>query len=165
MERRDAALAPIHTGDNSYQWTEWLIQFVKDFKRCIDYLETRPDIDRDKLAYYGPSWGGWLGAIIPAAEERLEASVLLAGGLIDWGRPEVHPINYVTRVKTPTLMLSGKYDTIFPYETSIKPMFDLLGTPDEHKELKLYETDHIPPRNEFIKETLAWLDRYLGPVE
>jgi len=29
----------------------------------------------------------------------------------------------------------------------------------------VYETDHIPPRNEFIKETLAWLDRYLGPVE
>ncbi len=68
-------------------------------------------------------------------------------------------------MKTPTLMLNGKYDTIFPYETSIKPMFDLLGTPDEHKKLKLYETDHIPPRNEFIKETLAWLDRYLGPVK
>jgi len=29
----------------------------------------------------------------------------------------------------------------------------------------LYETDHIPPRNEFIKESLAWLDRYLGPVK
>jgi hypothetical protein len=43
-------------------------------------------------------------------------------------------------------------------------MFDLLGTPDEHKELKMFKTDHIPPRNEFIKETLAWLDRYLGPV-
>jgi len=24
---------------------------------------------------------------------------------------------------------------------------------------------HIPPRNELIKETLEWLDRYLGPVE
>jgi hypothetical protein len=43
-------------------------------------------------------------------------------------------------------------------------MYDLLGTPDEHKRLMLYETDHIPPRVEFIKETLAWLDKYLGPV-
>ena len=60
-------------------------------------------------------------------------------------------------------MLNGKYDTLQPYETSIKPMFERLGTPKEKKELKLYETDHIPPRNEFIKETLAWLDRYLGP--
>jgi len=90
----------------------------------------------------------------------------VAGGLDPKGlaRPEVNTINYITRVKTPTLMLNGKYDTLGPYETSQKPMFDLLGTPAEHKRLILYETDHIPPRNEFIKETLAWLDRYLGPV-
>jgi hypothetical protein len=61
-------------------------------------------------------------------------------------------------------MINGRYDSAHPYETSTKPMFDLLGTPDEHKELKLYETDHIPPRVEFIREILAWLDRYLGPV-
>jgi serine/threonine protein kinase len=165
FERRDDALALIYEGDNSHRFTEYLIQLVKDFKRCIDYLETRQDIDTNKLAYYGMSWGGMWGTIIPAVEERLEASVLVAGGLVEPGRPEANQINYVTRVKTPTLMLNGKYDTIFPYETSIKPMFDLLGTPDEHKELKLYETDHIPPMNDFIKETLAWLDRYLGPVE
>ena len=61
-------------------------------------------------------------------------------------------------------MLNGKYDTIHPYESSIKPMFDLLGTPKDKKERRLYETDHIPPRNELVKETLAWLDRYLGPT-
>ena len=71
-------------------------------------------------------------------------------------------LNYVTRVKTPTLMLNGRYDA--GLEIGIKPMFDLLGTPPEHKRLILYDTDHIPPRNEFIKETLAWLDKYLGPV-
>jgi predicted esterase len=164
FERRDDALTPIVFGDNSHLYTEYLIQVVKDFKRCIDYLETRQDIDSNKLAYYGMCWGARLGTIISAVEERLAASVLLSGGLRDVGRPEANQINYVTRVKTPTLMLNGKYDTIFPSDTSIKPMFDLLGTPDEHKELKLFETDHIPPRNEFIKETLAWLDRYLGPV-
>ena len=170
-----AAIYPVYKGtmerrheipaSDTHQFTEYQIQVVKDFKRCIDYLETRQDIDSNKLAYYGLSWGGLFGPIITAVEQRLKASVLLGGGLLDWGRPEVHPINYVTRVKTPTLMINGKYDTAFIYETSIKPLFDLLGTPDEHKELKLYETDHIPPRNEFIKEILAWLDRYLGPVK
>jgi len=170
MERADNALIPLAVGSerNSYQYTDYLIQIVKDFKRCIDYLETRQDIDSSKLAYYGMSWGGELGALIPAVEERLKASVMLAGGfdlVYPRPRPEANDINYVTRVKTPTLMINGKYDSFLPYDISIKPMFDLLGTPDEHKELKLYETDHIPPRIEFIKETLAWLDRYLGPIK
>ena len=52
----------------------------------------------------------------------------------------------------------------FIYETQVKPMFDLLGTPDEHKKQILYDTDHFIPKTEMIKETLAWLDRYLGPV-
>ncbi len=150
---------------NSHQFVEIFIQEVKDFKRCVDYLETRPDIDSGRIAYYGMSWGGWLGAIIPAVEERLKASVLLGGSIGGVGLPEVKDINYVGRVKIPTLMLNGRYDTISPVEIYIKPMFDLLGTPDEHKDLKLYDTDHIPPYNEYVKETLAWLDKYLGPVE
>ena len=165
FERREDAFIPIHQGEHSHRYTEYLIQLVKDVKRSIDYLEAREDIDSQKLAYYGMSWGGMLGAIIPAVEERFKASILLPGALIDRGRPEAHQINYISRVKTPTLMLNGRYDTIAPLKGAIQPMFDLLGTPDEHKALKLYETDHIPPRNEFIKETLAWLDRYLGPVE
>jgi dienelactone hydrolase len=166
FERGNDRLAALLEGDgSSHQYTELLIQEVKDFKRCVDYLETRQDIDSKKLAYYGMSWGGQLGAIIPAVEERLKASVLLAGGFGQLPRPEANQFNYVTRVKTPTLMLNGKYDTLLPLETSSKPMFELLGTPAPDKQQKLYETDHIPPRNEFIKETLAWLDRYLGPVE
>ncbi len=45
------------------------------------------------------------------------------------------------------------------------PMFRLLGTPKEHKRHAIFETGHVIPRNELIKETLDWLDRYLGPVE
>jgi hypothetical protein len=51
-----------------------------------------------------------------------------------------------------------------PLEISIKPLFEMLGTDPRDKEQKVYKTDRIPPRNEYIKETLAWLDRYLGPV-
>ncbi|MCJ7487173.1 MAG: protein kinase [Candidatus Aminicenantes bacterium] len=161
FERGNPAMTALHGGAPSYQYTEFLIQVVKDFRRSIDYLETRPDINSGKLAYYGMSWGGFLGAIIPAVEERLKASVLLGGGLVSAGRPEANEFNYVTLVRTPTLMLNGRYDNAL--EAGINPMFDLLGTPD--KNLKLYDTNHIPPRNEFVKETLAWLDKYLGPVK
>jgi serine/threonine protein kinase/dienelactone hydrolase len=165
FERGNDALASVYfTQLHTHQHTMLFIEQIKDFRRTIDYLETRPDIDGEKLAYYGMCSSTALGAIILAVEERFKTSVLVAGGLCDMGRPEISQINYITRVKTPTLMLNGKYDSLFPLATCSKPFFDLLETPDEHKELKLYETDHIPPRREFIKETLAWLDKYLGPV-
>jgi tRNA A-37 threonylcarbamoyl transferase component Bud32 len=154
----------IHSGSEKRAYTAYLVQLVKDFRRCLDYLETRTDIDTGKLAYYGVSWGGILGGIIPAVEDRLRAVVLVAGGACRNARPEGSSVNYVPRIRIPTLMLNGKYDTIFEVETRVKPMFDLLGTPAEHKRLILYETDHLPPRTEYIKETLAWLDRYLGPT-
>jgi dienelactone hydrolase len=149
-------------GADTHQYTEYFIKVVKDFRRCIDYLQQeRPDIDGQRLAYCG--FSGGRGAIILAVEDRLGASVLAVGGMWGDGRPKVNLINYVSRVKVPTLMLNGKYDLTFPYETTVKPMFDLLGT--DKKELKLYETDHFIPRDELIKETLIWLDRYLGPLK
>lgn len=149
---------------SSHQFRELFIQQTQDLKRSIDYLETRPDIDVEKLAFYGMCSSAALGAIIPAVEERLKINVLVSGGLWDRGRSEVSQINYITRVTIPALMLNGKFDVIFPLETSSRPMFELLGTPAEHKKHILYDTDHIPPRNEFIKETLSWLDKYFGPV-
>ena len=80
-------------------------------------------------------------------------------------RPEVNPINYVTRVKIPTLMLNGRFDAVLPFELAVKPMFDLLGTPAADKRLVLYDTDHIIPLNECIKESIQWLDKYFGPVK
>jgi serine/threonine protein kinase/dienelactone hydrolase len=176
LQNGRAVLFPIYTGTferadpkflnlqpESHLNTEYYIQVIKELKRSIDYLETRPDIDAAKIAFLGFSWGARLGAIIPAVEERLKVSILKSGGLRAVWRPEINQINYVTRVKIPTLMLNGRYDMTFPYEKSAKPMFDLLGTPPEDKVMKLYDTDHFIPRNEFIKETLSWLDKYFGP--
>jgi dienelactone hydrolase len=149
----------------THAYTELLVQEIKDFRRSIDYLETRPDIDPDRLAFYGMSWGGNMGFIIPAVEDRLRANVIVAGGLMGIGRPESTDLTYIHRVTLPTLILNGKYDVFYPPETSSRPALDLLGTPEEDKNLILYDTDHIPPRAEYIKETLTWLDKYLGPVD
>jgi tRNA A-37 threonylcarbamoyl transferase component Bud32/dienelactone hydrolase len=164
FERGSPALSALSDGADTYAYTEFMTQMVKDFRRTVDYLETRSDIDSGKLAYYGMSWGAYMGPIITAVEERMSASVLVGGGLTGIGRPEVRDFNYVTRVKTPTLMLNGRYDVFFPLETSSRPEFELLGTSAEDKQHILYDTDHIPPREEYIKQTLAWLDRHLGPV-
>ena len=161
----ESTIAAGNADPNSYQLAELSIQWVKDLKRSIDYLETRPEIDSQRIAYEGMSWGGIYGLIIPAVEERLKASVLIGGSMNGVGRPEIDEVNFIGRVKIPTLMLNGRYDTLNSLERCIKPAYDLLGTPAKDKKLILHETDHIPPINDMIKETLAWLDRYLGPVK
>jgi formylglycine-generating enzyme required for sulfatase activity/tRNA A-37 threonylcarbamoyl transferase component Bud32/cephalosporin-C deacetylase-like acetyl esterase len=143
-----------------------VIACFKDLGRSVDYLETRPDIDRNKLAYEGYSWGAAMGAILPAMEDRFKALVLIGPGFWLQKRfPTADQINFAPRVKTPVLMLNGRFDFIFPTGTSQEPMFRLLGTPSEHKRRVVYDTGHDIPRSEMIKETLDWLDRYLGPVK
>ena len=70
----------------------------------------------------------------------------------------------MTRVTIPVLMLNGRYDSNLTLQECVEPMFRLLGTPEKDKKLILYETDHFIPRSELIRETLGWLDKYLGPV-
>jgi dienelactone hydrolase len=169
FERQDDIPGSLHYRyDDSHEFRDYQIKVVKDFKRVIDYLETRPDIDSEKLAYYGFSWGGILGSMIPAIEDRIKIAIINAGGLkMYYGKPkpEVDYINYVSRVTIPTLMLHGRYDANVSYDYAAKPMFDLLGTPEKDKKLIVYETDHIIPMKELIKESLTWLDHYFGPVE
>ena len=109
-----------------------------------------------------------LGIALLPWEERIKACVLLNGGFVPLPGfetvPEIDFVNLAPRVTIPALMLNGRYDFVFPVETSQKPMFDFLGTPREQKDRKLYDTAHNVPRNEMIKETLNWFDRYLGPV-
>jgi dienelactone hydrolase len=151
--------------DASILWRDHAVMWVKDFRRTLDYLSTRSDVDTSKFAYFGYSWGGYMGGIIPAVEPRIKTSMLYVAGLtMERGRPEVEPINHLPRIKTPVLMLNGKYDFFFPSETAQKPFFEFLGTPAPHKVWKMYEGGHDVPRTELIKESLAWLDKYLGPV-
>jgi predicted esterase len=169
FERRDGLPGSLHKRrDESHEYKDYNVKIVKDCKRVIDYLETRPDIDAEKIAYFGFSWGGILGSVIPAVEGRIKIAIIDAGGLIPVKtktKPEVDPINYISRVTIPTLMLHGKFDANISYDKSAKPMFDLLGTPEKDKKLIVYESDHVIPRKELIKESLDWLDRYLGPVK
>jgi len=149
---------------NAYK--DWIIQMAKDLRRSVDYLETRADIDRAKLAYYGVSWGGRLGVLFVAVERRFKASVLYVAGLkFQRALPEADPVNYASRVKIPVLMLNGRYDNFFPLETSQIPLYRLLGTPPQHKRHVIFETGHFVPRLQLIKEVLDWLDRYLGHTQ
>jgi len=78
-----------------------VIQWAKDLRRAIDYLETRKDIDSKRLAYFGRSLGAIWGPVMTAVEPRIKASVLLAGGLpFDTLPDEIDPINFAPTRKS-----------------------------------------------------------------
>ena len=145
------------------------IQRSQDLRRSVDYLETRDDIDIEKLAYVGLAWGGQMGPVMIATEARIKTGILLLGGICGCKRhPASDPANFAPRVKIPILMLNGKEDSLFPYETAQRPLFTLLGTPEGHKKHILFPGEHNIPweyRGQYHQEITRWLDRYLGPVD
>ncbi len=155
------------SGDPTQEYADYQVKVTGDVRRSLDYLASRPDIDVRRVAFYGLSWGGFVAPIVLAVENRFAAAVLVLGGLDPWirPRPEVDLSNYAPRVRVPVLMLNGRYDMICPLESSVRPMFEQLGTPAGDKLVRVYDTDHSVPRSELIRESLAWLDKYLGPVQ
>lgn len=147
-------------------YKDHVIMWCKEISRTIDYLETRKDIQADKIGYLGWSWGGFMGGIIPAVETRIKAIVLNVGGMeMHKALPEADQINFLPRIKQPILMLNGKHDMFFPVETSLKPMFQFLGTPKENKKLIIFDSGHLVPRSDFVRESLQWFDTHLGKLK
>jgi tRNA A-37 threonylcarbamoyl transferase component Bud32/dienelactone hydrolase len=164
FERRDSLQT--FMPDQSDFYRQHVIWWGKDFKRSVDYLLSRSDIDAETLGYFGASWGGRLGPIMLAIEPRIKAAVLYVAGLRAQRKlPEADPFNFLPRVTVPVLMVNGRYDPYFPVETSQEPMFRLLGTPDDQKRHLVDEGGHYVARVLLVRETLDWFDRYLGPVE
>ncbi|HVT38296.1 MAG TPA: protein kinase [Gemmatimonadaceae bacterium] len=142
-----------------------MLRWAKEMRRSIDYVATRPDIDTTRLAFVGTSWGGRIGGLVLAVEPRFRAAVLNVAGLsADPTRPEEDPVNFLPRIRIPVLMLSGRYDSVFPYEVSQKPFLRLLGSPPADKKQILFDGGHFLPRAMMVAECLKWLDHYLGPV-
>jgi dienelactone hydrolase len=146
-------------------YRDHVIDWSKDLGRSIDYLETRPDIDSSRLVYHGVSMGAAMGALLPAVDSRLKVLVLISPGFYLQKRlPEADQLNFTPHIKIPVLILNGRFDYIFPVGLSQEPLFRELGTPANQKRRVVYDCGHDIPRSEEIKESLNWLDQYLGPV-
>lgn len=152
--------------NDTREYSNRVVQWIQDFRRTVDYLETRPDMDLDRLGFYGFSWGGWNGPIVLALDDRFKTGVFLSGGIPPTlARPEASSASFASRVTQPVLMISGKDDVIRPVATYQAPMFDSLGTKEELKRHAILDGGHLPPWEQTTTEALNWFDRYLGPVE
>ena len=116
------------------------IQLMKDLQRAVDVLRAMPDVDSERMAYLGVSYGGAMGALFAGIERRLAAAVLVVGdgGLVshftgpedvnfmaslpcatrvDWFRAMVpiEPIRFLPHASPTALLLqSGRLDNLVP---------------------------------------------------
>jgi serine/threonine protein kinase/dienelactone hydrolase len=143
--------------------------WIQDVSRTLDYFEEREDIDATKVAYAGISLGASNAALDTlAVDHRFKAALLWMGGFYWTSDMEymIDQLDCARRVTTPVLMVNGEYDLVFDVDTEQIPMFEALGVAEEDKRHVIYDIGHSVnyPRADFIRENLAWLDKYLGPV-
>ncbi len=157
------------------------VQAVVDYRRALDYLSTRKDVDMKRIGALGVSMGGFTGVLLAAVDERVKAIVVEAAGG-DWltitlkavgaigerlreqigENPSeetkrivatIDPLNFVARLKgRPLLIQHGKKDSIVPPECAQK-LFDAAHPP---KEMQWFDSDHaLPP--EARERAVIWL--------
>ena len=148
---------------------EYMTRRFKDLGRSIDYLETRNDIDKNRLAYLGVSMGSAEGVIYTALlQDKLKAVVFLDGGFFLYQPPNGgDQADFAPRLKRPVLMVNGRYDYVFSLERAQLPLFQMLGSPAEDKRHVVLDSPHdvTERRPQLIQNVLDWLDKYLGRVD
>ena len=116
------------------------IQLIVDLQRAVDVLRGQSNVDDERIAYVGFSYGGAMGALFVGIERRLEAAALVVGdgGLVshftgpedisfmasmpcatrvDWFRSmaPIEPIRFIPHAAPTALLLqSGRTDNLVP---------------------------------------------------
>jgi eukaryotic-like serine/threonine-protein kinase len=155
--------AGVQTGPSGAR--DMQVQWGKDFRRSVDYLETRTDIDQQRLAYYSLSMGAFFGPIPVALEPRIKVAVFLSGGLRYLAQPEIQPANFAPQVKVPVLLVNGKDDFGVTAAEQLR-YYEILGTPPALKKHIILPGGHVPQDMRGVfREVLDWYDLHLGPVK
>lgn len=139
------------------------IQVIRDLQRAVDVLRSRPNVDDDRIAYVGFSWGGATGALFVGIERRLKAAALVVGhgGQVSHatgpegfklisGRPcairvawiramaPIEPIRFVGHANVPLLLQNGRFDEFVPgYEAE-----ELHAAAPQPKTIRWYSAGH-----------------------
>ncbi len=159
-------------------WTLTLNIF--DIMRCIDYLETRPEVDPKRIGMMGLSQGGTMTTFAAAAEPRIRCADII-GYVNPWERFGINRANFCGSqtvpycykyfdthdiagliAPRPLLIEMGEYDTCFPIEDLLKGyegvrrIYKAAGAED-----KLWK-DVFPGPHAFAgRKAFGFFDKYL----
>jgi len=160
--------------DGFKYWTRDIIsQTVFDLRRAVDFLETREDIDKDRIGFFGISLGGMIGTVFCGVDKRVAVPVItLAGGNLSlmFGVDAItneakeyfsiiDPINFIAQIKPrPLLMINAENDEVIPPITSTL----LFKAASEPKKIIWYNSKHRDlPVEEAYLAAIQWFDEKL----
>jgi hypothetical protein len=136
-----------------------------EFRIGLDYLESRSDIDMERLAYFAVSRGAASRLPFAGIDDRFSAFVLVGGGIDERflpTLPEVDPVNFAPHLLGPTLLVNGRQDEEHLWLSRGLPLWNLLSEP---KTLELVDgAGHIVPEEVRIPAINGWLDGVFGPT-
>ncbi len=159
------------------------IGLMKDLQRAVDVLRARPNVDDERLAYIGVSYGGAMGALFVGIERRLKAAVLVVGdgGLVshftgpedlsfmgslscetrlDWFREmsPIEPIRFIAHASPTTLLLqNGRFDNLVPVADA-----ELLhAAAPEPRTIRWYDAGHSL-NTQALFDRHEWLNVQIG---
>jgi uncharacterized protein len=158
------------------------IQVIKDLQRAVDVLRSRPDVDDDRIAFVGFSWGGATGALFVGIERRLKAAALVVGhggqvshatgpdgfkhisGLpcarrVAWIRAmaPIEPIRFVGHASIPLLLQNGRLDDLIP----VADAAELHAAAPQSKTVRWYTAGHNL-NQQAVAERHEWLVERIG---
>ena len=139
-----------------------IFQTVIDYRRGIDYLSSRSEIDLNRIAVDGFSFGSIVAYILTAVDPRVKVASL--SGLpvgrksYNWDSPLIRKFNFIEGItEQPLLLQLGKNDPNILKE-DVDYFFSLLKS--KNKALHWYESGHGLPQ-EYQEKVLEWLKQYL----
>lgn len=181
-ERQKAGTKPFNMfgfGPYPYMARDTIIQAVVDLRRAVDFLESRKEVDKDKIFYQGESMGALLGGTFTAVEKRIRAVVLEAGGgglqflydtsLVGMAPEEkkkavdeilyfVDPLYWVDKISPrPLLMVNGTKDTLIPKDATER----LYTKAKQPKKIVWLEYEHTISAELVFPVVIEWLKEQL----
>ena len=135
-----------------------VIESTKDYRRAIDYLSGRSEIDTSRVGVIGDSMGTLISLALAAVDDRVRVIVLVVPVPFPY-RYALAPQNYARAMKDrPLLMLSATQDRWYSPEQA-QALFDLIDS--KTKKLVWYESGHTTLPAESVQESIGWITKYL----
>jgi len=141
-----------------YRGRDMQVQSTVEYRRAIDYLSTRSEIDITKIGVIGYSLGGMMTFQLTGVEPRIRVSVACVTPTTKQQYSAITPHNFAQGVDSrPFLMLMGRKDSYYTIDEA-QQLFDLVDSPT--KELVFYDSGHILP-DDFVTKAVECFLQHL----